>query len=78
METYLILNSDNVAETSAIYNQHLENPPINYILVQDTSMLWHKYENGIWSTESYEPIVTPQPTLEDKVNYLYYKSMGVI
>lgn len=22
--------------------------------------------------------VTPQPTLEDKVNYLYYKSMGVI
>lgn len=22
--------------------------------------------------------VTPQPTLEDKVNYLYYKSIGVI
>lgn len=21
---------------------------------------------------------TPQPTLEDKVNYLYYKSLGVI
>lgn len=22
--------------------------------------------------------ITPQPTLEDKVNYLYYKSIGVI
>lgn len=25
-----------------------------------------------------EIVPTPQPTLEDKVNYIYYKSMGVI
>lgn len=23
-------------------------------------------------------VITPEPTIEDKVNYLYYKSMGVI
>jgi hypothetical protein len=34
-------------------------------------------EDGPFITPTPE-VVTPVPTLEDKVNYLYYKSMGVI
>lgn len=55
MEKYAILNSNNIAESISTYYQTLQNPPKNYIKVQDDSMLWHKYENGVWSTDKFEP-----------------------
>ena len=33
--------------------------------------------DGSFITPETEP-VEPQPTLEDKINYIYYKQMGVI
>lgn len=58
MEKYAILNSNNIAESIYTYYQALKNSPANYIPVQDDSMLWHKYENGSWSIETFEPIST--------------------
>lgn len=46
--------------------------------------MWRKYKNGEWSEEKFLPAeaIDPQETngttLEDKINYIYYKQMGVI
>lgn len=57
MDKYMVLNKNNIAESMVTYNQPLLNPPDNYILVGDESMLWHKHdlETGLWSEEKYEP-----------------------
>lgn len=46
----------------------------------DEDLLFRKYENGQWSEEKFLPTEPePQePSTEDKINYIYYKQMGVI
>lgn len=47
----------------------------------DISILGKRYENGEWKkVEQTEPeeTIEPEIKLEDKVNFLYYKEMGLI
>ncbi|WP_125153088.1 hypothetical protein [Clostridium rectalis] len=57
MEKYMILNQKNIAESMVTYCQQLINVPLNYIKVEDETMLWHKYdfETHTWSEEKFEP-----------------------
>ncbi|OOM17228.1 hypothetical protein CLSAB_19480 [Clostridium saccharobutylicum] len=52
---YMILNNENIAESIVEYNVQLIDQPSNYVKVEDATMLWHKYENKQWSSESYAP-----------------------
>lgn len=82
MYYYAVLNEENVCITVDERNQPLTNPPENYIPIGEVEasyVQWKKFEDGAWSAESYEPEQEPeQPSMEDKVNYIYYKLMGVI
>lgn len=67
MDKYLILNENNIAQTPVEYEHPLLNVSANCIKVEDFSMLWHKYENGAWSTESYAPTITEKIVTNEEI-----------
>ena len=79
MICFAILNKNNICESIVRYNQELRNPPENYILISENQdVLWHKYENGTWSNEKFEPIGEVIETVEDKLDWLILNSKGLI
>lgn len=57
-----------------ILNQYVDNGMKVIEYTKDGNTVSHTVKTPIQEI----PQKTPQPTLDDKVNYLYYKAMGVI
>lgn len=73
MHKYIILNEDNMVVSIRWANEIVEGE-----IQSDIGELGQIMQpDGSFITPEPEPVV-PMPTLEDKVNYLYYKSKGVI
>lgn len=67
-----------IDENKIVYHERKTENPFYYEIQSDIAKLGQKMlEDGTFVDVPIEP-TTPQPTLEDKVNYLYYKSIGVI
>ncbi|MBG9548385.1 hypothetical protein [Cytobacillus firmus] len=60
-----------ILETSEIITGAIE------LQEYDRSLLGKKYEDGAFVDVPPQEVV-PQTTLEDKINYIYYKQMGAI
>lgn len=73
MERYIILNESNEV-TSVRYGETAVDGEIQ----SDTGEIGQIKQSDGTFVKPIPPQITPQPSLEDKVNYLYYKSKGVI
>jgi hypothetical protein len=80
---YAILDDSNIATNIYGYSQALNHKPANYIEVTDDLMLWHKFENDVWSVESFAPSPTPpEPTpleiLQNTCDLILLKQEGIL
>lgn len=73
------LNEDNICISVKTVKSFIDDG--KHVKIENSSSyyLWRKYEDGQWSEEKFFP---PEPelqvTIEDKINYIFYKQMGVI
>ena len=58
MHYYAQLNSQNICIGLSQLSGEVIADNMVALDTYDTSKLWHKYENGAWSAESYEPAST--------------------
>ena len=73
MKRYIVLNENNIV-TSERFGPEIAKGEIQSDIGEIGQIM---QPDGIFITPEPELII-PTPTLEDKVNYLYYKSKGVI
>lgn len=73
MSRYIILDINNIV-TSERFGPEIAEGEIQSDIGELGQIM---QPDGTFITPEPEPIV-PMPTLEDKINYLYYKSKGVI
>lgn len=60
-----------IGEKTVEVTENIETIPLDWYM-------FRKYENGQWSEELFKSETNTEPTLEDKINFLYYREKGLI
>jgi hypothetical protein len=78
---YAQLNENNICVGVSQLSGPVDAPNMVQIDSVDMDKLWHKYENGQWSAEKYEPVsaapLTDFQQLRADVDQLIISSLGV-
>lgn len=72
------LNDVNICISIKATKDIIDNKKHVIIESMNNDLLWRKYEDGKWSDEKHLPAPELQLSIEDKINYIYYKQMEVI